>query len=114
MVALTQERDSKVLRGPGAKGGACHRVRKQISRHAEDVEAVAHLEITFESSHTSAESTGMVASTCHRNGCPMSLELVFHNSIRAEECRNLSLANCYSPMIPQDRVGRRLPSYSRL
>jgi hypothetical protein len=45
--------------------------------HAEEVEAVAHREITFESSYMSAESTGMVASTCHRNGCPMSLEFSF-------------------------------------
>jgi len=74
MAALVQERDSKVLRGPGAKGGAWHRVRKQISLRAEEVEAAAHLEITFESSYTSAELTGMVASTCHQNGFPMNLE----------------------------------------
>jgi len=48
--------------------------------HAEEVEAVAHREITFESSYMSAESTGMVASTCHRNGYPYEPGIFVHNS----------------------------------
>lgn len=72
-----QVRDSNF---PRVRVGAWHRVKKRISRDAEDVEAVAHQEITSESSYMSAESTGMVASTCHRYGCPMSLEFSFINS----------------------------------
>lgn len=34
-------------------------------------------EITFESSYMSTESTGMVASTYHRNGCPIELGILF-------------------------------------
>jgi hypothetical protein len=63
---------SGIRRFSGVQGGAWHQVKRQISsvRAEEEVEAVAHQEITFESSYMSAESTGMVASTSHRNGCP--------------------------------------------
>src|SRR5258705_13926655 len=74
---VAQERDSNF---PRVQVGAWHRVKKQISVHAEEVEAVAHREITFESSYMSTASTGIVASTCHRNGCPMSLEFSFISS----------------------------------
>ena len=76
---LAKERDSKVSRVQ-LKRGAWHRVKRQISSDAEEVEAVAHLEITFESSFMSAESTGMVASTYHRNGYPLELGILVHNS----------------------------------
>ena len=62
-----------------ALGGAWHRVKRQTSSDAEEVETVAHLEITFESSYMSAESTGMVASTYHRSGWPIRLGIFVHN-----------------------------------
>lgn len=84
-----KERDSKVSRVQ-PKRGAWHRVKRQISSDVEEVGAVAHLEITFESSFMSAESTGMVASTYHRNGYPLELGIFVHNKTigRAEERRN--------------------------
>jgi hypothetical protein len=74
-----KERDSKVSRVK-PKGGAWHRVKRLTSSDAEEVEAVAHLEITFESSYMSAESTGMVACTYHGNGFPIELGNFVHNS----------------------------------
>lgn len=78
-----KERHPKVSRVQ-PKRGAWHRVKRQISSHAEDVGAVAHLEIKFESSFMSAESTGMVASTYHRNGYPLELGTFVHQLARAE------------------------------